>query len=109
VAKLGLRGGFFHPTTGYTLPDAVRTALMLTQQRDFTGAGLHDLFEQEAGALWRKREAYRAFNSALFRASTTERLAMFDDFYALDPALISRFHNGGLGMLDRMKLGKLGR
>src|SRR5690606_35770934 len=25
VPRLGLRGGFFHPTTGYSLPDAVRT------------------------------------------------------------------------------------
>jgi lycopene beta-cyclase len=109
VAKLGLRGGFFHPTTGYTLPDAVRTAVMLSQQRDFTGAMLHDLFEQEAAALWRKREAYRAFNSALFQAPPEDRRAVFEAFYELDPALISRFHSGGLGMLDRMKLGKLGR
>jgi lycopene beta-cyclase len=109
VAKLGLRGGFFHPTTGYTLPDAVRTAVTLTQQRDFTGAALHDLFEQEAAALWRKREPYRAFNSALFQAPAQDRRAIFESFYALDPALISRFHSGSLGMLDRMKLTKLAR
>ena len=109
VAKLGLRGGFFHPTTGFTLPDAVRTAVTLTRQRDFSGAALHDLFEQDAAALWRKREPYRAFNSAIFHAPAQERLAIFESFYGLDPALISRFHSGALGMLDRMKLGKLGR
>jgi lycopene beta-cyclase len=108
VAKLGLRGGFFHPTTGYTLPDAVRTAAMLTQQRDFSGALLHDLFEQEAAALWRKREPYRSFNGALFRGTAQDPRAIFESFYELDPGLISRFHAGGLGMLDRMKLGKLG-
>jgi lycopene beta-cyclase len=109
VAKFGLRGGFFHPTTGYTLPDAVRNAVTLTKQRDFAGAALHDLFEEEAAALWRKREAYRSFNSALFSAEGQDRRSVFEDFYRLDPALITRFHAGGMGMLDRMKLGKLGR
>lgn len=109
VAKLGLRGGFFHPTTGYTLPDAVRNAVLLAGQRDFSGAVLHDLFEEEATASWRKREAYRTFNSALFRAQAEDRRKIFEEFYRLDPALITRFHAGGMGMLDRMKLGKLGR
>jgi lycopene beta-cyclase len=109
VAKFGLRGGFFHPTTGYTLPDAVRNAVLLATQRDFSGAALHDLFEEEAAASWRKREPYRNFNSALFRAQAVDRRSIFDEFYRLDPALITRFHAGGLGMLDRMKLGKLGK
>src|SRR5690606_40012135 len=34
VAKLGLRGGFFHPTTGYSLPDAVRMAMLVARQPD---------------------------------------------------------------------------
>ena len=110
VAKLGLRGGFFHPTTGYTLPDAVRTALLLAGQRDFAGAALHDLFEEEASALWRRREAYRSFNNALFSARASERCRIFENFYELDPALISRFHSGGgIGVMDRMKLGKLAK
>ena len=36
VAKLGLRGGFFHPATGRTLADAARTALLLAEQKDFS-------------------------------------------------------------------------
>ena len=110
VAKLGLRGGFFHPTTGYTLPDAARTALLLAEQRDLTGSALHDLFEEEAAALWRRREAYRSFNTALFEAKAGERRKVFENFYELDPALISRFHaGGGLGMLERRKMAKLAR
>ena len=38
VARLGMRGGFFHPTTGYSLPDAVRNALLLCEQRDLRSA-----------------------------------------------------------------------
>ena len=105
VAKLGLRGGFFHPTTGSTLADAVRNAAILTQQREFSGAALHDLFEAEAAALWRKRELQRGFNAALLGAEDPR--AVFDQFYRLDPALIARFIAGRTGVLDRVRLGKL--
>ncbi|HZH06371.1 MAG TPA: lycopene beta-cyclase CrtY, partial [Lautropia sp.] len=65
VAKFGMRGGFFHPTTGYTLPDAVRTASMLAKQRDLTGSVLHDVFEAHATQLWKKRDFYRTLNTML--------------------------------------------
>lgn len=109
VAKIGLRGGFFHPTTGHTLPDAARTAAILTQQKDISGDTLHDLFEEEAANQWRKRDVYRGFNSTLLNAKGGERRQIFESFYELDPALISRFNAGRTGMMDKMKLGKLAR
>ena len=104
VAKLGLRGGFFHPTTGYTLPDAVRMAALLTQQRDFSGAALHDLFEAQASQLWKKRDFYRALNAMLFKAADPpERYKVLERFYRLDPGLIARFYAGRSTMLDKMR------
>ena len=105
VAKLGLRGGFFHPTTGQTAADAIRNASLLTQQREYSGAALHDLFEAEAAAAWRKRELLRGFNAAMLAAE--DRRAAFDGFYRLDPALIARLHSGRPGVLDRVRMGKL--
>ncbi|HEV2748060.1 MAG TPA: lycopene beta-cyclase CrtY [Allosphingosinicella sp.] len=105
VAKLGLRGGFFHPTTGYTLPDAVRTAALLAQQRDLSGDALHDLFEAQAAALWKKRDFYRTLNTMLFRAAAPpERYRILERFYRLDSALIGRFYAGRTTMLDRMRI-----
>jgi len=104
VAKLGLRGGFFHPSTGHALADAARTALLLAQQRSFEGDALDDLFEADVDMLWRKREYYRAFNAALFGAPALERRRMMDAFYHLDGDLIARFHAGRLGVVDRLKL-----
>ena len=105
VAKLGLRGGFFHPTTGYSLPDAARNAMLLTEQRDFTGAALHDLFERHATELWRKREFYRTLNIMLFRAAEPdERYKVLERFYRLDPKLISRFYAGQSTMLDKFRI-----
>jgi lycopene beta-cyclase len=109
VAKIGMRGGFFHPTSGHSLGDAVRSAITLTKQGDFGGAALHDLFEEEAAASWRKRDLQRGFNAGLFGAKSEERRRHFEDFYALDPALIGRLQSGRTGLLDKMRLGKLVR
>ena len=108
VAKFGLRGGFFHPASGSTLADAVRTALLLATQREFDGATLHDLFEREATSLWRNRDTYRSFNAAIFKAGH-DRRGMFDELYRSDPTFIARFQSDAMGMLDRMRLGKIGR
>jgi lycopene beta-cyclase len=109
VAKIGLRGGFFHPTSGHSVGDAVRNAITLTQQKDFGGEPLHDLFEEEAAAAWRKRDLMRGFNATLFAAKGDERRRHMEDFYQLDPALIARFQGGKTGLLDKMRLGKLVR
>jgi lycopene beta-cyclase len=109
VAKIGMRGGFFHPTSGQSVGDAVRNAVRLTQQKDFGGAPLHDLFEEEAAASWRKRELLRGFNAGMFAAKGEERRRHVEEFFRLDPALIARFQSGRTGLLDKMRLGKLVR
>ncbi|HEX8402354.1 MAG TPA: lycopene beta-cyclase CrtY [Allosphingosinicella sp.] len=105
VAKFGMRGGFFHPTTGYTLPDAVRTAIMLTRQKDLNGAVLHNVFETYAAQTWKKRDFYRALNTLLFRAAEPpQRYKVLERFYRLDQALIARFYAGQSSMLDRVRI-----
>jgi lycopene beta-cyclase len=101
VAKLGMRGGFFHPTTGCQGLDALRTALVLAAQRDLNGAGLHDGFEAFAAQSWKKREIYRGFNQSLLRGPGCRALAAL---YDLDPALIARFFGDALGLLDRRRI-----
>ena len=104
VAKLGLRGGLFHPTTGHALPDAVRTAAMLAQQASFDGAALHDLFAGHSLKLWKQRGFYRVFNTGLLRDAPTamERL------YRLQGSLIDRFFAGKSTALDRIRIGRGG-
>jgi lycopene beta-cyclase len=101
VAKLGVRGGFFHPTTGCQGPDALRTALFLAAQRDLEGAALHDSFEACAAQTWKRREAWRSFNRSLLGGDGCRPLAAL---YDLDPALIARFFGDALGLLDRRRI-----
>ncbi len=105
VARLGLRGGFFHPTTGYSLPDAVRNAQLLARQTDFGSRALHALFKREAEQLWRKRGFYRLLNKMLFRAAEpNQRYRVLEHFYRLDPKLISRFYAGRSGAWDKLRI-----
>lgn len=108
VAKIGIRGGLFHPATGEALADAARAATLLAQQSELSGAALHDLFEAHALSLWKKREPYRAFNAALHRgAAPKERHQMLDRLYQLGSGAVTRFHAGQSTMIERMRIAKL--
>ncbi len=105
VARLGLRGGFFHPTTGYSLPDAVRNAALLADQRDLGGAALHRLFRRRAGSLWEQRRFYQRLNRMLFRAAEPRlRYRVLEHFYRLPEAVIGRFYAGRLTALDKLRI-----
>jgi lycopene beta-cyclase len=105
VGKVGLRGGLFHPTTGYTLPDAVRTAVAIAAAPDLSGAALHDLTERMAAKSWKDRGFYRTLDTMLFRAAEpAQRYKILERFYRLDANLIARFYAGQSTMLDKMRV-----
>jgi lycopene beta-cyclase len=105
VARLGLRGGFFHPTTGYSLPDAVRNATLLARQQDFSTSALHRLYRNRADELWESRRFYQLLNRMLFRAAEpAERYRVLQHFYRLPEPLIARFYAGRLTGLDKLRI-----
>ena len=104
VAKLGLRGGMFHPTNGYSLPDAVRAAAMLSAQQSFDGAALHDLFAGHSLKLWKQRAFYRTLNMTMFRAAPAERCKVLERVYRMRGSGVERFHAGKSTALDRMRM-----
>jgi lycopene beta-cyclase len=105
VAKIGLRGGFFHALTGYSLPDAVRVALAIAETRDLTGAALHAQLQALACAHWKRQAFYRMLSALLFRAAEpAERWRVLARFYRLDPTLIGRFYAGQSTFTDRLRI-----
>ena len=74
---------------------------------DENEAALHDLFEQQAASLWRKRDYYRGFNKALFEAAPAARMERVERFYSLDPGVLARFHAGQATMFDRRRIARL--
>lgn len=105
VARLGLRGGFFHPTTGYSLPDAVRNAVLLTEQSEMSSGALHSVFRRRASDLWHQRRFYQRLNRMLFRAAEPRhRYRVLEHFYRLPEPLIARFYAGRLTAFDKLRI-----
>ncbi len=104
VPRIGMRAAQFHPVTGYSLPDAVRSANLIAQhwQGDLTAA-------LRADAIRRDRPFYRMLTRMLFRAADpTERWRVLERFYRLPEPLIERFYAGTTTPADmaRILMGK---
>jgi lycopene beta-cyclase len=105
VAKAGLRAGLFHPTTGYSLPDAIRLAVAVAAASDLSSAALHDLTHGMAKRAWESRGFYRMLDAMLFRAAEpAERYRILERFYRLNPRLIARFYAGRTTMMDKARI-----
>jgi lycopene beta-cyclase len=105
VARLGVRGGYFHPTTSYSLPDAVANAAWLAEQSDFTPLALARLTRRRAEQLWRDRSFYRLLNRMLFRAAEPDRsYRVLEHFYRLPQGVIGRFYAARLTALDKLRI-----
>ena len=102
---IGVRGGFFHPTTSYSLPDAVANAVLLAGQTDFRTAALLPLFQNRARQLWSERAFFRLLNRMLFRAAEPDQAyRVLEHFYRLSPAVIGRFYAAQLTSLDKLRV-----
>ncbi len=105
VAKAGMRSGLFHPTTGYSLPDAVRLAGMIARADDVSGAALQRLTHDYAAQKWQSRGFYRMLDLMLFRAADpAERYRVLERFYTLSPRLIARFYAGETTIRDKLRI-----
>lgn len=103
--RIGLRAGLFHPTTGYSLPDAVATAERLVHEplvdADATGATLRAMATER----WRQRTFFRLLNRMLFRAAAPDaRVRVLEQFYGRPADLIARFYAGRLSWWDQCRL-----
>lgn len=105
VVRLGIQGGFFHPTTSYSLPDAVANAALLAVQRDLSSRALYPVFRKRSEQLWKQRSFFRLLNRMLFRAAEPDdAYRVLEHFYRLPPALISRFYGARLSALDKIRI-----
>jgi lycopene beta-cyclase len=100
-----MRAALFHPTTGYSLPEAVRLADEIAAERGAHGAALFELTHRRSLELWRRDRFFRFLNRMLFRAADPERrYRIFERFYGLRQGLIERFYAGRLEWTDKFRL-----
>src|SRR5690606_13218420 len=101
----GLRAGLFHPTTGYSLPHAVRLAERIAASQDVTAAALSRVIHFEAEQEWHRQGFFRLLNRMLFLAGEPgDRWQVMQRFYGLPEGLIHRFYAGRLTVLDKLRI-----
>lgn len=105
IAQSGLRGGLFHPTTGYSLPLAVTLADMVATQTNITSESLYRLIRGYAEQCWRRQRFFRMLNRMLFLAGPDDkRWQVMQRFYGLNDGLIARFYAGRLTLADQARI-----
>jgi lycopene beta-cyclase len=102
VARIGTHAGLFHAMTGYSLPQAVATALWLAEQ---PVESLGIATRARAAAHWRAQGYYRLLGKMLFGAAAPDqRWRIFDRFYRLSEPLIGRFYAGRSTTTDKLRI-----
>lgn len=107
--RVGLAAALVHPTTGYSLPDAVRVADLVAARvspdKLLTSADVRDVVHDYSRSIWAKRGYYRFLNRMLFQAAKpAERHRILARFYRLDQALIERFYAAGILPTDKLRI-----
>ncbi len=101
----GLRAGLFHPTTGYSLPDALRVAREIASSKTITSSAIANHVADLRDRLWRERKFYRMLNRLLFIAARgDERRTVMEQFYRRPRGLIERFYAGQTSSLDKLRI-----
>ncbi len=105
VPRAGLAAGLFHPTTGYSLPDAVRLADLLCTWSDLRAPALFEAIRAHALAQWRRQGFFRLLNRMLFEAAAPgERWRVMQRFYERPEALVARFYAGHPTWADKLRI-----
>ncbi len=105
VARAGLRSAMFHPTTGYSLPDAAHTALKVAAVPELTTAGVGEAIRRASIAAWEDRGFFRLLDRMLFKAAEPHlRYKVLERFYRLPEPLIRRFYAARLTGADKLRI-----
>lgn len=104
VPCLGVRGGFFHSTTGYSLPDTVRAiSKILPVKTEYQSVYpiVVTLSKQVAKRQW----FFRFLNRLLFQGCEANcRYRILEFFYRMPKGLIRRFYAGKLWPTDYIRI-----
>ncbi|MEM1081334.1 MAG: lycopene beta-cyclase CrtY [Pseudomonadota bacterium] len=105
VARSGLRAALFHPTTGYSLPQAMTLADAIVRHWPMDGEQLAKFTRQHALDFWNRTGFFRLLNRMLFRCGMPEkRYTVMARFYTLSDSLIENFYASDLTWLNKARL-----
>lgn len=101
--RAGYAGGFFHPTTGYSFPVALRLARHIASRP--ADAVFDQAYEQLLSEHQRQFRYCCWLNRLLFGAfAEDQRYNVLERFYRLPASTIGRFYSLQLNNLDRLRI-----
>jgi lycopene beta-cyclase len=105
LPRVGLKAALFHPTTGYSLPDAARLADIIAAAPDLASPPVAALVRAHAAQLWEERGVFRLLNRMLFiAAEPDQRVGVMARFYTLPEPLIQRFYAARPTVTDKARI-----
>ncbi len=105
VARAGLRAGLFHPTTGYSLPQAMALADAIAANWPMDGQTLAAFTRSFTAAFWTRTRFFRLLNRMLFRAGRPDqRYRVLERFYGLSEDIITNFYAAKLTLAQKSRI-----
>lgn len=106
---IGIGGGYYHAVTGYSLPEAVKTAELMSRLIKDPGTDFHQAVMDEmhlhARDHYEEENFLRLLNRMLFRAAKPhERYKVLQRFYGLSEGLIERFYRNRITKKDKLRI-----
>ena len=102
---IGMKALLCHPTTGYSLPHAVKIADLISSKIYNKSNKINDDIKQYSIQSWKKDEFFRVLNRMLFWAcEPSSRYKVFQRFYTLPESLIAKFYSREYSFLEKLKM-----
>ncbi|AMO73360.1 lycopene beta-cyclase CrtY [Sphingorhabdus sp. M41] len=104
-ARAGARAALIQPITSYSLPMAVRTAVLIADMSEINQQKLDRILHDLARQHWKKGKFYRLLCAFLFLGADPEkRYKTLEHTYAKDEQLLARFYAGKSTIMDQASL-----
>ncbi|RFC63097.1 lycopene cyclase [Fulvimarina endophytica] len=105
IAASGLNAALFHPTTGYSLPDAVHLADLVAGLPEHSAEALFAATRRHSCEAWKQRRFFRMLNRFLYLAGDPlKRYVILQHFYRLPEPVVSRFYAAKLAASDKVRI-----
>ncbi len=105
IPAAGMRAALFNPITGYSFPDAVRTADLVAALPDLGAPAVYAALRHHSESTWGERKYYRLLNRMLFHAAEpAKRYKVLQRFYRLDAGLVRRFYAGQSTAWEKLRI-----
>ena len=108
IIPIGMLGGYFHYTTGYSFPLSVRVSETIThtlRQSNWSIQKIQSALAPLSAHTQQQALFFSTLNRMLFLACRPEnRIQVFSRFYGLNQNLITRFYQGNLKWRDQLRI-----